>query len=120
MPTSTEGPRGHGGPGACLSTEALTMVSFFLVLLKEGSRMTLLRSRNGVLPSVAFQRLAQHLTQCLSALSKDLLNKELGPHTWGLSRPVLPKVVATAHLVPTRAPDCSGGVRGVCGVRVRA
>lgn len=67
---------------------------FFLPYLIDG--INLLRCTKSVLPFIAFQCLAQHLTQYLLALSKDLLNKELGQHPGGLSRPVLPEAATAA------------------------
>lgn len=84
---------------------------FFLPYLVDG--INLLRCTKSVLPFIAFQCLAQRLTQYLFVLSKDLLNKELGQH---------PGVVKTStarggdrsppgsHL----SPPTGVGVCGVC------
>lgn len=90
---------------------------FFLPYLVDG--INLLRCTKSVLPFIAFQCLAQRLTQYLFVLSKDLLNKELGQH---------PGVVKTStarggdrsppgsHLSPRLEWGCVGCVcvGGVC------
>lgn len=67
------------------STDARTVGPLCLILLMEGSRINLLRSKTGVLPSIAVQCLAQHPTQCLQVLDEELLRKEPDGHKPGLS-----------------------------------
>lgn len=93
---------------------------FFLPYLVDG--INLLRCTKSVLPFIAFQCLAQHLTQYLLACSKDLLKKELGQHTGGCQDQYCPRRRPQPTWFPSVPPTgvglcvgcmCVGGVR-VC------